>query len=556
MSIIMPTPVKKVNYLNNKDMLKEIHKSKNSFSEYIDPKYQDYDIIVETREDVFKLSSSRIELDEGGNEITINEPSTIEKAQQNKAARIAAKSYELAIAAAGVSPLKEKPKLAEFKIDPLTIPVTDLVFRIHTYEHILESPGRKKTPKREADEYAKLNFKPYKHFILESDGITLTEVGRSHSKDGKYSITHGCITNKLAQMFILLVNKYGQRSNWRSYCVDEETEALTQRGWLNYNEINEDDTILSYAEGDLKWSSIKSIYRGEYDGLMHKLSNKSGSLDSLVTPNHKLVTDRGLIPVELMKDSDKLILLGDKLKTTHDKIYTDEFVNLINIEDLTMEIINKLTTDQYKILITKIYTSGTFNLINKSQLDLIQTLWTITGFRTKISSDDKTFDYHDSTMFLKNIINFKSIDLNGGKRNDRAFNRVPKETHPNVPTVQYNGIVWCPETEYGCFVARRNNTVFLTGNTYLDEMKGQALLQLSQVGLQFDEYKSDNPFSFFSKVLEHSFTRVLNLEKKNQDLRDDLLIKSGASPSFSKQLAHEESIRHLREDALNNRDNE
>ena len=87
------------------------------------------------------------------------------------------------------------------------------------------------------------------------------------------------------------------------------------------------------------------------------------------------------------------------------------------------------------------------------------------------------------------------------------------------------------------------------GYTYIDEMKGQALLQLSQMGLQFDEYKSDNPFSYYTASVSNSFTRVLNLEKKNQDLRDDLLIDSGASPSFSRQLAAENEIRRLREDA-------
>jgi len=45
---------KKVNYLNNVDMLKEIHKSKNSFSEYLEPKYQDYDIIVDSKELIYK----------------------------------------------------------------------------------------------------------------------------------------------------------------------------------------------------------------------------------------------------------------------------------------------------------------------------------------------------------------------------------------------------------------------------------------------------------------------------------------------------------------------
>lgn len=274
-------PVKKINYLNNKDMLKEIHKSKNSFSEYTDPKYSDYDVIIENINDIFL-------------------PETIEKAKATRAARIAATAYEAALLAAGDVSKADKPRLVEYKIKPDTIPQDDLVFRVLDYDHIPLAPGRKKNPKSIADAHVKLNFAPFKHYIIENN--VPKEVGRSHTKKGKFSLEHGSITNKLAKMFLLMVNKYGQRGNWRGY-------------------------------------------------------------------------------------------------------------------------------------------------------------------------------------------------------------------------------------------------------TYLDEMKGQSLLQLSQMGLQFDEMKSDNPFSYYTQSLQNSFTRVFNLEKKNQDLRDDLLIDSGASPSFSRQLALEDEIRHLREEA-------
>jgi hypothetical protein len=77
------------------------------------------------------------------------------------------------------------------------------------------------------------------------------------------------------------------------------------------------------------------------------------------------------------------------------------------------------------------------------------------------------------------------------------------------------------------------------GYTYNDEMQGQALMQLSQIGLQFDESKSDNPFAYYTTVVNNSFTRVLNIEKKNQGIRDDLLEKAGQAPSWTRQLAHE-----------------
>lgn len=279
--VITIAPVKKINYLNNKDMLKEIHRSKNSFCEYIDTKYSDCDVIVENLDEIFLQEVQ-------------------ERGKITRASRLSLSAFEVAVANTISTSKADKPKLSEYKIKPDTIPVEDLVYRVLTFDHIPLAPGRKKNPKSVADNYVKLNFYPFKHFIIEN-GIA-KEVGRSHTKKGKFSLEHGSITNKLAKMFILMVNKYAQRGNWRGY-------------------------------------------------------------------------------------------------------------------------------------------------------------------------------------------------------------------------------------------------------TYIDEMKGQALLQLAQMGLQFDEYKSDNPFSYYTASVSNSFTRVLNLEKKNQDLRDDLLIDSGASPSFSRQLAVEEEIRRLREDA-------
>lgn len=75
------------------------------------------------------------------------------------------------------------------------------------------------------------------------------------------------------------------------------------------------------------------------------------------------------------------------------------------------------------------------------------------------------------------------------------------------------------------------------GYTYNEEMRGQALLQLSQIGLQFDEAKSQNPFAYYTAAITNSFTRILNLEKKNQNIRDDILEMNGLNPSWTRQNA-------------------
>lgn len=75
------------------------------------------------------------------------------------------------------------------------------------------------------------------------------------------------------------------------------------------------------------------------------------------------------------------------------------------------------------------------------------------------------------------------------------------------------------------------------GYTYNEEMRGQALLQLSQIGLQFDESKSQNPFAYYTAAITNSFTRILNIEKKMQNIRDDILEINGLNPSWTRQYA-------------------
>lgn len=88
------------------------------------------------------------------------------------------------------------------------------------------------------------------------------------------------------------------------------------------------------------------------------------------------------------------------------------------------------------------------------------------------------------------------------------------------------------------------------GYTYNDEMKGQAILQLTQIGLQFDESKSDNPFAYFTAAVTNSFVRIINIEKRNQNIRDDILEINGMNPSYSRTGAgeHEAALKRYNED--------
>ena len=113
--------MKKNNYLNNKDILSEIHKSKNSFSSYSQPNYHQFDIIINSLEEI--------------------NLTTIEEAKRANAKRQSIELYENAKA------INSKVKQAEFEVSHTDISQDQLVFRVMTYDHIPDDHGRKKNPK-------------------------------------------------------------------------------------------------------------------------------------------------------------------------------------------------------------------------------------------------------------------------------------------------------------------------------------------------------------------------------------------------------------------------
>lgn len=113
------------------------------------------------------------------------------------------------------------------------------------------------------------------------------------------------------------------------WCVDEQTEALTQRGWVSGHDITTDDIILSMdpADGRLKWSPVRSIYyEGDYDGPMHRVRNQG--IDALVSPGHSFLTQRGLVKIEDLRQRDVIRLMGDEAPDG-DGRYDDEFVEIV-----------------------------------------------------------------------------------------------------------------------------------------------------------------------------------------------------------------------------------
>ena len=239
----MTTIKKPINYLNNKDILKEIHTSKNSYCSFKTEEDNKYDLIVDFPHEPLERSFEYMFKEE-----------TLEKAKEKRAARIFVETGE--------------------KIDCSTILTSDLVFRVMTWDHI---PLSNKKPKKveakksvkeifafeeedsepsfedledvatkgEVDDmvHVKVNFPPFQHYKIEHNN-SVECVGKSHWKGsidgGEFGKDHGQITDKLARIYIMMCEKYAMKYNWRGYTYNDEMRnsgilQLTYVG-LRFNE--------------------------------------------------------------------------------------------------------------------------------------------------------------------------------------------------------------------------------------------------------------------------------------------------------------------------------
>jgi hypothetical protein len=247
---------KPVNYLNNRDMLKEIHLSKNSYCSFLDPDDHQYDLIIdlESNNDLAKSLKYAAKREQ------------ITRAREVRAARLST---------------------PENKIEPKSIKVEDLVFRVMTWDHIplAPKPARKTDKKKSAMEmflsentdessfddledttlskemgmndmvHVRVNFPPFQHFKYNNKEKEWRCVGKSHWEGdvntGEFNKDSGQITNKLARMYLMLCERYAMRFNWRGYTYNDEMRGsailqLTYVG-LRFNEAKSSNPFAYYT---------------------------------------------------------------------------------------------------------------------------------------------------------------------------------------------------------------------------------------------------------------------------------------------------------------------
>lgn len=68
--------------------------------------------------------------------------------------------------------------------------------------------------------------------------------------------------------------------------------------------------------------------------------------------------------------------------------------------------------------------------------------------------------------------------------------------------------------------------------TYNEDMVSYALMMLVRTWNSFNPEKSNNPFAFYTQCIKNSFVQYLNQEKRQRNIRDELLVSQGMNPSY------------------------
>lgn len=83
--------------------------------------------------------------------------------------------------------------------------------------------------------------------------------------------------------------------------------------------------------------------------------------------------------------------------------------------------------------------------------------------------------------------------------------------------------------------------------SYIDEMQAEALVMLTRGILSFNPEKSSSAFSYATTIVHNAFLRRLNLEKRQREIRDELLMDGYYEGGKYNSPSHAKAIEDLAE---------
>ena len=152
-------------------------------------------------------------------------------------------------------------------------------------------------------------------------------------------------------------------------------------------------------------------------------------------------------------------------------------------------------------------------------------------------AETKSKDYLQNKNILKEII--KSQEIQNKLPEDERQLRAAECLTPELVNMLME------------IVRRFASSYRWRGYTWIDDMQGDAMLNLCKVALKFNLEKAGdypNPFGYYTQIIKRVFITYIEKEKKQGRIRDEIIEMSDTDllPSFARQ--HENESNSLQQD--------
>lgn len=177
----------------------------------------------------------------------------------------------------------------------------------------------------------------------ENDWIVVDMIGNAWDAVQSYFVDE-VFGKDIGQYFLEVRKARGDKRNlspfegWKDWCVDTETEILTKRGWLRYDQLKVGDEalVLSSEPYGSMWEPILNVYIGPRR-TRKMLQLEGASHSSLTTVDHRWLVEsqrRGSYKLvwktsETLTASERIPMSAPRLDAPCNPVYPDSLVELV-----------------------------------------------------------------------------------------------------------------------------------------------------------------------------------------------------------------------------------
>ena len=266
------------------------------------------------------------------------------------------------------------------------------------------------------------------------------------------------------------------------FCVDDQTEMMTSRGWRRYDELSVGDTVLTlnHDTGLAEWQPLEAVnvFLSE-DRLVLSMEGQFHS--SLTSSEHRWPVVQTKTGARLWKVSETL-LTTDRIQTvapvanlpTEPK-YEDAFVELVawvwtegdGDKVVDPSFIASLTLSQLHLFIDRSVDADGhrgrvegFSQRSVERVRIFEMACALAGVRTNTTERPETRPGRKSGLVQYQV----GVLRRSSPYTSPMSTKNRPECRTRVEWVHHKGILWCPTTPNGTWLARRRGTVWYTGN--------------------------------------------------------------------------------------------